>query len=795
MFLSLYKKIPPVHSGIPLYKKGAVNTLNIMAKNLVIVESPAKAKTIEKFLGKDFVVKSSFGHIRDLPKSKMGVDIENGFIPEYEVSPDKKKTVAELKREAKGVDTVWLASDEDREGEAIAWHLAEALELDKKKTKRIVFHEITKTAILHAVKNPRQVDQNLVDAQQARRVLDRLVGYELSPVLWRKVRAGLSAGRVQSVAVRIVVEREREIEAFETACSFKVTAEFDLGKGSVLKAELPKKLETEDEVRELLEKAKGADFTVDDLTKKPGKKTPSAPFTTSTIQQEASSKLGFSVKKTMMVAQRLYESGKITYMRTDSVNLSDQALAQAAKEIESRYGKEYVEIRKYKTKSAGAQEAHEAIRPTDLSQDSISGESDQQRLYGLIWRRTIASQMAEAKIEKTEAIIGISTTEETLLAKGEVVKFEGFLKVYMAEDATGEEKMLPPIKVGQKLNLDYMMGRQHYSKPPARYTEASLVKKLEEMGIGRPSTYAPTISTIQDRGYIEKKDVEGKERDVVVLTLRSDEITEEVTEEKYGAEKAKLCPTDIGCIVTDFLMKHFEEVIDYHFTAKVEEDFDAVAAGKTVWNKMIGAFYKGFHKTIEGADDISREEASQMRELGVDPKTGKPVLVKIGRFGPYVQIGTKEDEEKPQFASLLPSQKMDTVTFEEAMELFKLPRIVGKTEEGEEIKANFGRFGPYVQVGKLYVSLKEDDPMTVTEEKARELIREKKEFEANKEIKTFKSGIQILNGRYGPYITDGKKNAKIPKDKESNKLTEKECKELIAATPEKKGRGRFVKKK
>lgn len=767
-----------------------------MSKNLVIVESPAKAKTIEKYLGKDFKVKSSYGHIRDLPKSKMGLDIDNGFLPDYEVSSDKKKTVAELKRDVKAVDMVWLASDEDREGEAIAWHLAEALKLDKKKTKRIVFHEITKPAILNAVENPRDVDQNLVDAQQARRVLDRLVGYELSPVLWKKVRGGLSAGRVQSVAVRIIVEREREIEAFETACSFKVTAVFDLEKGSVLKAELPKKLESVDQVRELLEKAKGADFSVEDLMKKPGKKSPSAPFTTSTLQQEASSKLGFSVKKTMMVAQRLYESGKITYMRTDSLNLSDQALCQAAKEIEKSFGKEYVQTRKFKTKSSGAQEAHEAIRPTDLSVENVPGESDHQRLYGLIWRRTMASQMTDANIEKTVATVGISTAEEKLFAKGEVVKFDGFLAVYMAEDATGEEKMLPPIKVGQKLNLDYLMGRQHYSKPQARFTEASLVKKLEEMGIGRPSTFAPTISTVQDRGYVEKKDVEGKERDVMVLTLRTNEITEEVTTEIAGAEKAKLCPTSIGEIVTDFLLKNFEEVVDYHFTAKVEEEFDEVASGKKVWNKMIGDFYKGFHKTIENSDEISREEASQIRELGMDPKSEKPVLVKIGRYGPYVQIGTKEDEEKPKFASLRPGQKMDTITFEEAMELFKLPRVVGKTEEGEEIKANFGRFGPYVQVGKLYVSIKDDDPMTVSEEKARELIQVKKEFEANKEIKVFeKAGIQILNGRWGPYITDGKKNAKIPKDEDPKKLTLKKCKELIKAAPEKKRGGRFAKKK
>ncbi len=759
-----------------------------MSKNLVIVESPAKAKTIEKFLGKDFVVKSSFGHIRDLPKKNMGVDIENNFEPTYEVSDDKKKTVTELKKYVKSAEVVWLASDEDREGEAIAWHLVQALNLKKNQTKRIVFHEITKPAIINAVENPRDVDQNLVDAQQARRVLDRLVGYELSPVLWKKVRAGLSAGRVQSVAVRLIVEREREIEAFQTSSTVKITAEFDLGDGNVLQAELPKKLETIEAARAFLEKCLGADFSVEDLTKKPGKKSPSAPFTTSTLQQEASQKLGYSVKQTMMVAQKLYESGKITYMRTDSVNLSDQALKQAEEVITKQFGKDFHNLRKFKTKSAGAQEAHEAIRPTDFSSESAGSNDSEKKLYNLIWRRAIASQMSDAKIEKTVATVAISTTKEKMEAKGEVVKFEGFLKAYMAADATGEEKMLPPLTVGQDLPLIRMTGKETFAKAPARFTEASLVKKLEEMGIGRPSTYAPTISTVQDRGYVEKKDVEGQERTAHVLVLEKEEITEEEKVEKFGAEKAKLCPTTIGGIVTDFLVKNFEEVVNYNFTASVEEEFDKIAGGKEKWNKMIGNFYKGFHATVENSADITREEAASTRELGVDPKSKKPVFVKIGRYGPYVQIGTKEDEEKPKFASLKPGQKMDEITFEEALELFSLPRTVGKTPEGEEIQANYGRFGPYVKVGKMFVSIKDKSPETITLEEAMELIKEKKEFEANREIKTFeKSDIQVLNGRYGPYITDGKKNAKIPKDKEPKELTLKECEELIAAAPERKG--------
>jgi len=771
-----------------------------MTKNLVIVESPAKAKTIEKFLGKDFTVKSSFGHIRDLPKKGMSIDIEGRkFEPTYEVSTDKKKTVTELKKLSKDA-IVWLAADEDREGEAIAWHLKEALKLDPKKTKRIVFHEITKPAILHAVENPRELDTNLVDAQQARRVLDRLVGYELSPVLWKKVRTGLSAGRVQSVAVRILVEREREIDAFSSSSMFKLTAEFNLGGGKVLKAELPKKFETADEAKAFLESCKGADFKVADLEKSPGKRSPSAPFTTSTLQQEASRKLGFSVKQTMTVAQKLYEAGKITYMRTDSVNLSDLALGQAGNEIESRYGKEFVQIRKYKTKASGAQEAHEAIRPTDLSQDSVSGDGGQEKLYSLIWKRTIASQMAEAKLEKTTASIDISTNKTQLVAKGEVVKFEGFLKVYFegTDEENGDDplskKMLPPIKVGQDLQLDVMQGMEIFSRPPARYTEASLVKKMEEMGIGRPSTYAPTISTIQDRGYVEKGDLEGKERNLQIFLLKNDSITDEVKTEITGADKSKLLPTDIGNVVTDFLVKHFPKIVDYNFTVQVEEEFDSIAHGKQKWNKMISEFYTPFRATVDAAADISREEAQQTRELGIDPESGKPVLVRVGRYGPMFQIGTKDDEEKPRFASLPEGKKMDEVTLEEALELFKLPRIVGQTKDGEDIATNFGRFGPYIKFGTKFVSIKPDDPFTITLERALELIEEKKKADKEKFIQTFEgSDIQVLKGQYGPYITDGKKNAKIPKDKKPEKLTLKECEEMIVAAPAKKKR-RFIKK-
>ncbi len=771
-----------------------------MAKNLVIVESPAKAKTIEKFLGSDFIVKSSFGHIRDLPSKGMNIDLESGnFEPTYEINEDKKKTVNELKKLAK-THEVWLAADEDREGEAIAWHLCAALGLDATKTKRIVFHEITKSAITDAIKNPRTVNQPLVDAQQARRVLDRLVGYELSPVLWKKVQSGLSAGRVQSVAVRLIVEREQEIEGHNAKSTFRIVADFDLGGGSILSAKLPKNVKDLEAARTFLETCNGADFSVADLEMKPAKKSAAAPFTTSTLQQEASRKLHFGVKKTMMVAQKLYEAGHITYMRTDSLNLSDFALQAAAAEIEKSYGKEYVATRKFKTKNADAQEAHEAIRPTHMENHSVNGDHDAERLYDLIWKRTVASQMADAQLEKTTATVSISTTKETLTAQGEVIRFDGFLKAYLegtdeddADEAFG--KMLPPLKVGQPLSLTEMIATETFTRPKARYTEASLVKKMEEEGIGRPSTYAPTISTIQTRKYVERGDRPGIERKLSVLTLTKNEITENSKTEKAGSDKGKLIPTDLGEVVTNFLVKFFPNVVDYGFTRQVEEEFDAVAAGTKVWNKMIGDFYKTFHQTIEDAGGIDRSEAQQSRELGIDPKSGKPIIARIGRFGPMIQIGTKDDEEKPKFSSIPEGKSMKTITLEEALELFKLPREVCITPEGESVSANFGRFGPYLRIGKLFVSIpSEYDPFSIPEDVAQELVATKKKAEAEKMIQIWDdSDIQVLNGRYGPYITDGKKNAKIPKDKDPKKLTLKECEKLIKEAPAKKKR--FVRKK
>jgi DNA topoisomerase-1 len=774
-----------------------------MSINLVIVESPAKAKTIEKYLGKDFMVKSSYGHIRDLPSKGMNIDIEGGtFAPNYEVNDDKKKVVNELKKAAKG-KTVWLASDEDREGEAIAWHICHALKLDPKKTKRIVFHEITKPAITKAVKNPRTVDQNLVDAQQARRILDRLVGYELSPVLWRKVQAGLSAGRVQSVAVRIIVERENEIRAHEAKGSFKVTAEFDLGKGAVLKAEVKKKFPSQIKARKFLEEALTSSFTVESLETKPSKKKPAAPFTTSTLQQEASRKLGFSVKQTMMVAQKLYEAGKITYMRTDSVNLSDLALDQAKEVITKEYGAEYSTLRRYKTKKADAQEAHEAIRPTDFNNNEAGEDRNQKRLYDLIWKRTVASQMAEALIEKTTAKILVSDATENLTAQGEVIKFPGFLEVYLEgnddedDDSALTKNMLPPINEGQNLDLIMAQSKETFTRPPARYTEASLVKKLEEEGIGRPSTYAPTISTIMNRRYVEKADRDGKERAINYMVLEKGAITETEKMEKFGSEKSKLFPTDLGEVVSEFLVKFFPDVVDYGFTRKVEEDFDEIAEGKKAWSDIIKSFYKPFHETVEAAGGITREEAIQARELGIDPKSGKPVIARIGRYGPMIQIGTKDDEEKPKFASVPKTSSMKEITFEEAMELFKLPRVVGKTEEGEEIKANNGRFGPYVQVGKLYASIKDGDPMTISLEEARELIKEKQEKEKNKYIQVWEEEkIQLLRGPYGIYIKNDKANVKIPKTvEEPEKLTLEEIKKIIKEAPAKKPRKKATKKK
>ena len=774
--------------------------------NLVIVESPAKAKTIENFLGKDFSVKSSFGHIRDLPKKGISVDIENGFAPTYELSSDKTKVLNELKKSAASSSQVWLATDEDREGEAIAWHLAEALGLDPKKTRRIVFHEITKPAILAAIENPRQLDLDLINAQQARRVLDRLVGYELSPILWKKIRSGLSAGRVQSVAVRIVVEREREIDAFEAQSSFKISAEFDVGSGAVLSAQLAKNREGLEAVQEFLEQVKPAEYTVTNIEKKPAKRSSKPPFTTSTLQQAASQKLGFSVKQTMVLAQRLYESGRITYMRTDSVNLSQLALDQAENLITSEYGEKYSHRCQYKTKAADAQEAHEAIRPTDLSKMDIKGERNEQRLYQLIWQRTMASQMADAEIERTTATVDVSTVDENLLAKGEVLTFDGFLKVYQENGA--EDKMLPPLEVGQKLTLQEMKGQESFTRAPARYTEANLVKKLEELGIGRPSTYAPTISTIQDRGYIEKTDREGVERLIRILVLRDGHIVSEDKTEITGAEKNKLFPLDIAGVVTDFLVKHFTEVIDYNFTARVEEEFDEIATGKMAWQDMIAEFYKPFHTDVEKAEDVSREEASQTRVLGNDPKSGKPISVKIGRFGPYAQIGTRDDEDKPQFAGLRPGQRMDSVTLEEVLPLFELPRCLGETESGEIVNVNVGRFGPYasyvdervverlealgekgIELVAQNVSIEPEDPHVVEMEAVLGFIEQKKKDDADKEIQLFEgSPIQVLDGRWGPFITDGLKNAKMPKDQDPKKLTLAQCEQFLAETQKVKKR-------
>ncbi len=771
-----------------------------MAKNLVIVESPAKAKTIEGYLGKDYEVKSSYGHVRDLPKDDKAIDIENNFTPTYEISKDKKDVVKELRKLAKDAETVYLASDDDREGEAISWHLKEALDLNDAKTRRIVFREITKNAITNALENPRGIDNNLVDAQQARRVLDRLVGYELSPILWKKIKTGLSAGRVQSVAVRLVVEREREIEAFEAVSSFKVSALFALEKGKVLKAELPKKFKTEDDARAFLEKCKGAEFSIANLEKKPTKKSPAPPFTTSTLQQEASRKLGFPVSMTMSVAQKLYEAGKISYMRTDSLNLSEEAISAAATEVGKAYGNEYSQSRRFKTKNQNAQEAHEAIRPTNFSDHSISGESSQQRLYDLIWKRAIASQMSDAQLEKTTASISISTTDETLVAVGEVVKFEGFLKVYTESRDEGDEEdqkdMLPPLQIGQSLNLNHMLAKEGFTRHPPRYTEASLVKKLEEMGIGRPSTYAPTITTIVKRNYVEKESREGKERKYKELYLKEDSISDETQTEITGAEKNKLFPTNTAMVVNDFLVSHFPSVIDFGFTANVEQDFDEIALGKKQWASMIKNFYGDFHPKVEESEALKRSNVeSRSREIGEDPATGKPVIAKLGRYGAYVQIGemTEDGEgEKPRFASLRKGQFIESISLEDALELFKLPRHVGEYE-GEEITANVGRYGPYVRYGKTFVSLKpEQDPHTIEEAAAIELILEKKEQDANKYIKTFDEDdeVFVLNGRYGPYIKFGKKNVKIPKDKVPEELTFEECKELAENAPEKKRRGR-----
>jgi len=768
-----------------------------MAKHLVIVESPAKAKTIEGYLGKDYHVLSSFGHVRDLPRSKMAVDIEHNFEPTYEISDEKKKVITQLRKAVKESESVFLASDDDREGEAIAWHLKEALKLPAKKTKRIVFREITKTAVVNAIENPRDIDQNLVNAQQARRVLDRLVGFELSPILWKKIKTGLSAGRVQSVAVRLVVEREREIEKFKPEETFKVTAFFAIEGDKVLKAELPKKFATEKEAQEFLEACKDAEFSIGKLEKKDMKKSPSAPFTTSTLQQEASRKLGYSVAQTMRLAQKLYEAGSITYMRTDSLNLSEQAISASKQVITDNYGAEYSETRRFKTKSEGAQEAHEAIRPTNFAVDDAGKDPKEKRVYQLIWRRAIASQMADAKLEKTIAHIAISTRDETLKAEGQVVIFDGFLKVYnMGDD---EKHMLPPLKEGQVLDLDYMMARQTFSKHPARYTEASLVKTLEEKGIGRPSTYAPTISTIQNRGYIVKETRDGKERDVIELTLKKGSVDREEVKENYGAEKNKLFPTNVAMVVNDFLVDHFTDVIDYSFTKDVEEEFDGIAQGKKEWNKMIAEFYKDFHKKVEVTGEIDRRDVPTDRVLGTDPKTGRPVKVRLGRFGPLAQIGETGDEEPVKYASLDTGQFIESITLEEALALFKFPKKLGEFE-GQEVSVNKGRFGPYVKYEKLFCSIPKDmDINTISLDQAIELVKAKQELEKNKYINEFEveggDNIQVLNGRYGPYIKVGKRNVKIPKDIEDpKKLTKAQCEKIIAEAPEKKWKGRAKKK-
>ncbi|UPS90276.1 MULTISPECIES: type I DNA topoisomerase [unclassified Bizionia] len=724
-----------------------------MAKNLVIVESPAKAKTIEKFLGKDFKVESSFGHIADLPSKELGVDVEGDFKPVYEVSKDKKAVVKKLKDLAKKADMVWLASDEDREGEAIAWHLAESLNLDKEKTKRIVFHEITKTAIQKAIENPRGIDYDLVDAQQARRVLDRIVGYELSPVLWRKVKGGLSAGRVQSVSVRLIVERERDIQGFNPVASYRIDAEFSNEDGQTFKAKLPKNFSSKKEAQAFLEKNAKATFKIGDLQKKPAKKSPAAPFTTSTLQQEAARKLYFSVSKTMTMAQRLYEAGLITYMRTDSVNLSDEARKGAKAEIESAYGSKFSKPRTYKGKSKGAQEAHEAIRPTDFANHSVNIDRDQARLYDLIWKRAIASQMSDAELERTNLKIDASTHNENFTANGEVITFEGFLKVYLeGTDDEDEEQdgMLPAMKVNETLLNNYITATERYTRPPARYTEASLVKKLEELGIGRPSTYAPTISTIQNRNYVEKGTIDGVEREYTVLTLQDGAVKDKLLSEKVGSDKGKLVPTDIGMIVTDFLVNHFETILDYNFTAKVEEDFDEIAEGKVDWKKMMKDFYKDFHPVVVDVQENADRESGE-RILGKDPETGKQVSVRLGKFGPMVQIGTVDDEEKPQFASLSPEQQLNTITYEEAMDLFQLPKSLGEYEK-LPVEVNNGRYGPYVKFGDQFVSLpRGTDPLSVELDDAIVLIKEKQKADAP--IYMYKDlPVQKGKGRFGPFI-------------------------------------------
>ncbi len=776
-----------------------------MADNLVIVESPAKAKTIEGFLGKDYLVKSSYGHVRDLIKNDKAIDIEKNFAPLYEVSEGKTKVVDELKRLTKKAKTVWLATDEDREGEAISWHLFETLDLKQANTKRIVFHEITKKAILEAISKPRFIDMHLVDAQQARRILDRLVGFELSPILWKKVKPSLSAGRVQSVSVRLIVERERDVENFKSQSAFRVIAQFRVndkyGNSTLLKAELPHRFPKQGDANDFLSKLINADFKIGNLEVKPGKKSPAAPFTTSTLQQEASRKLGFSVSQTMVVAQRLYESGKITYMRTDSVNLSQLAIDAAKEAITRQYGKEYSYSRQYKTKSASAQEAHEAIRPSYLDQPTIEGENADRRLYELIYKRTIASQMAEAQLERTIVTIENSKTKDIFNATGEVIRFDGFLRVYLeSTDDEGTEEnetgLLPPLKIGQVLDLDNITATQKYTSPSARYTEASLVKKLEELGIGRPSTYAPTISTVQKRGYVVKEDRPGKERNYTVLTLKKGKISVEEKTENYGAEKSKMFPTDIGTVVTDFLALNFPAIMDYNFTATVEKEFDEIAQGNLEWSKMIKKFYGPFHKLVESTEKNS-ERATGERLLGTHPESGKKVIARIGRFGPLVQISGEGEDDKPQFAKLRSEQRLESITLEEALDLFKMPRNLGQYEDAD-VTIGIGRFGPYAKHQNIFVSLaKTDDPYTIDLDRSIELIEAKRKAERERIIRVYaeRPDVQVLNGRWGPYLSIGDANFKIPKDKDPNKLTLTDCLEISADEKNASGgKSRFKKK-
>ncbi|WP_321334357.1 type I DNA topoisomerase [uncultured Bacteroides sp.] len=767
-----------------------------MRKNLVIVESPAKAKTIEKFLGADFKVLSSYGHIRDLKKKQFSIDVQKDFKPDYEVPTEKKKLVEELKAEAQNSETIWLASDEDREGEAISWHLYEVLKLKPENAKRIVFHEITKTAILKAIEEPRTINLNLVNAQQARRILDRIVGFELSPILWRKVKPSLSAGRVQSVTVRLVVEREREIQAFKSEAAYRITAIFLVpdteGKYVEMKAELTRRIKTKEEAYQLLKNCDSATFTIDDISTRPSKKGPAAPFTTSTLQQEAARKLGFTVGQTMMVAQKLYESGRITYMRTDSVNLSDYAITGAQETITNMMGKEYVKIRHFATKTKGAQEAHEAIRPTSMESQSIDGPSQERKLYDLIWKRTIASQMADAELEKTTAIIGINNVNDRFTATGEVIKFDGFLRVYKESydddnEQEDESRLLPPLNKGQNLKSKEILATERFTQRPARYTEASLVRKLEDLGIGRPSTYAPTISTIQQRGYVEKGDKEGEERLYNMLSLRNSTIEDVTQSEITGNEKSKLFPTDIGIVVNDFLTEYFPNILDFNFTANVEKEFDEVAEGEKKWTEILKNFYEGFHSSVEKTLATKTEHKVGERILGEEPGTGKPVSVKIGRYGPVVQIGAAEEEEKPRFSQLKKGMSMEIITLEEALDLFKLPRTLGEFEEKTTVVSS-GRFGPYIRHDSKFISLpKNMDPMEVTLEEAIDLIKAKRIAEAEKIIKKFaeETELEVLNGRYGPYIAYKGSNYKIPKEVIPQDLNLQTCLDIIKLQTEK----------